>query len=99
MVEEGTLSYEEDKEKLKKIHDHINPESIQCQECHTKENPLLPYEKIGYSERRVGYLCSEEISRMIREYKLFSTPSPLKEWEEEAPPKDNSSTTTNQDKQ
>ena len=83
MVEEETLGFEEGKEKLKKIHDHINPESIQCQECHTKDKPFLPYEKIGYSQRRIGYLCSDEISRMIREYELFVTPTPLKEWEEE----------------
>jgi hypothetical protein len=83
MVEEETLGFEEEKEKLKKIHDHINPESIQCQECHTKDKPFLPYEKIGYSQRRIGYLCSDEISRMIREHELFVTPTPLKEWEEE----------------
>ncbi|MEE9505041.1 MAG: hypothetical protein V3V90_07905 [Thermodesulfobacteriota bacterium] len=83
MVEDETLGFEEEKEKLKKIHDHINPESIQCQECHTKDKPFLPYEKIGYSQRRIGYLCSDEISRMIREHELFVSPTPLKEWEEE----------------
>jgi len=82
MVEKGALSFEEEKENLKKIHDHINPQSIQCQECHTKDKPFLSYEKIGYSQRRIGYLCSEEISRMIRDHKLFYTPTPLKEWEE-----------------
>lgn len=82
MVEKETISFEEEKEALKKLHDHINPQSIQCQECHTKEKPFLTFEKIGYSERRIGYLCSEEISRMIRDYKLFHTPTPLKEWEE-----------------
>ncbi|MCK5257166.1 MAG: hypothetical protein KAQ81_14135, partial [Deltaproteobacteria bacterium] len=81
-VEKDELTFEEEKKILKNIHDHINPESIQCQECHTKEKLFLPLAEIGYSERRIGYICSDEISRMIRDYKLYSAPTPLKTWEE-----------------
>jgi hypothetical protein len=80
-VEEETISFEDEKEILKEIHDHINPESIQCQECHTTDTPFLPYEQIGYSKRRISYLCSEELANMIRDYKLYHTPTHLKEWE------------------
>jgi hypothetical protein len=80
-VENDEISFEEEKKILKNIHDRINLQSIQCQECHTKEKPILPFEQIGYSVRRTGYLCSDKISGMIRDYKLYSSPTLLKTWE------------------
>ncbi|MCK5513341.1 MAG: hypothetical protein KAJ00_02485, partial [Deltaproteobacteria bacterium] len=81
-VEKDEISFEEEKKILEKIHDHINPQSIQCQECHTRDRLILPLAEIGYSERRVGYICSDEISRMIRDYNLYSSPTLLKTWED-----------------
>ena len=81
-VEKDEISFEEEKKILKKIHDRINPQSIQCQECHTRDKLILPFAEIGYSERRIGYICSDEISRMIRDYNLYSSPTLLKTWEE-----------------
>lgn len=80
-VEKEEISFEEEKELLKTIHDRINPQSIQCQECHTRDKLILPLSEIGYSERRIGYICSDEISKMIRDYELYSSPTLLKTWE------------------
>lgn len=81
-VEKDEISFEEEKEILKQIHDRVNPQSIQCQECHTRDKLIVPLAEIGYTERRIGYICSDEISRMIRDYKLYSSPTVLKTWEE-----------------
>jgi cytochrome b subunit of formate dehydrogenase len=72
------ISRAEKKEIVKQIHEHVSEQPLACRECHTRENPFLPLSKVGYSERRIAQVASDQITKMINEYKEFYTPTFLK---------------------
>jgi len=65
----------EKKEIVKQIHEHVAEQPLSCRECHTRENPFLPLRTVGYSEQRIAQVASDQITKMINEYKEFYTPT------------------------
>ncbi len=65
----------EKKEIVKQIHEHVAEQPLSCRECHTRENPFLPFRTVGYSEQRIAQVASDQITKMINEYKEFYTPT------------------------
>jgi len=74
---EKTLS-ERQKSKAKKIiHKIINEKPYMCEDCHRKQDPLLPFEELGYSKKRADILVSTEVVGMIKDYTKFHVPRML----------------------
>jgi len=74
---EKTLS-ERQKAKAKKIiHQTISEKPYLCEDCHRKQDPLLPFETLGYSKKRVDILVSTEVIGMIKDYTKFFVPRML----------------------
>ena len=71
---EGISTYEK-KEIVKQIHEPVSEQPLTCRECHTKENPFLPLGTVGYPEQRIALVASDQITKMINEYKEFYTPT------------------------
>jgi len=69
------ISRAEKKEIVKQIHEHVSEQPLSCRECHTRENPFLPLRTVGYSEQRIAQVASDQITKMINEYKEFYTPT------------------------
>ena len=65
------LSLKRKKEAIEKIHRHISKETITCQECHNRTSPFIPFRDIGYTQKKISYLVSEEVVGMIKKYKDF----------------------------
>jgi hypothetical protein len=66
------------KSKAKKIiHKIVNKSPYLCEDCHQKKNPLLPFQDLGYSEKRINLLVSTEVVGMIRDYTKFYVPRML----------------------
>ncbi len=66
------------KSKAKKIiHKIVGKKAYVCQDCHQKEDPLLPFEALGYSDKRVNVLVSTEVVGMINDYTKFFIPRML----------------------
>ena len=61
----------------KLIHQIVSKLPYICEDCHQKENPLLPLEAIGYSKERVDSITSTEVVGMIKNYTQFYMPSML----------------------
>lgn len=59
------------------IHSIVSKKPVMCEECHSKEKPLLPLEKLGYPERRVNSITSTEVVGMIKNYTKFYMPKML----------------------
>ncbi len=59
------------------IHSVISKSPVMCEECHSKENPLLPLENLGYPKRRVDSITSTEVVGMIKNYTKFYMPKML----------------------
>ncbi len=59
------------------IHNIISKKPVMCEECHSKENPLLPLANLGYPERRVDSITSTEVVGMIKNYTKFYMPKML----------------------
>ncbi len=63
------------KNKSKKIiHNIISKQPYSCEDCHQKENPLLPFEDLGYSRKRVNAFLGTEVIGMIKNYSEFYMP-------------------------
>ena len=74
---EDTLS-EVQKAKAKKIiHKIVSEKSYVCEDCHQEKAPLLPFEELGYSRKRLDDLVSTEVVGMIKDYTKFFIPSML----------------------
>ncbi|WP_456387087.1 hypothetical protein [Desulfolithobacter sp.] len=74
---EKSLS-EGQKSKAKKIiHKGIDKKPVMCQECHRKENPLLPLAALGYPKERIDSITSTEVVGMIKNYTKFYMPKML----------------------
>ncbi len=67
------------KSKMKKIiHRKVNEKPLLCDGCHTEENvPYLPFDKLGYPNRRMYELTSTEVVGMIKKYQKFYIPNIL----------------------
>ncbi|MBU0945735.1 MAG: hypothetical protein KJ804_19175 [Proteobacteria bacterium] len=59
------------------IHNIVSKKPVICEECHSKEKPLLPLADLGYSERRVDSITSTEVVGMIKNYTKFYMPKML----------------------
>ncbi len=69
---------EAQKSRAKKIiHKIVSKQPYICEDCHQKENPLLPLEAIGYSKERVDSITSTEVVGMIKNYTKFYMPKML----------------------
>jgi mono/diheme cytochrome c family protein len=54
--------------------------AVNCENCHTPDRAkaYLPFEKIGYPERRANQLVGNEVVGMVNKYKEFYIPNFLK---------------------
>jgi hypothetical protein len=69
---------EAQKSRAKKlIHQIVSKKPYICEDCHQKENPLLPLEAIGYTKERIDSITSTEVVGMIKHYTKFYMPSML----------------------
>jgi hypothetical protein len=69
---------EAQKSRAKKlIHKIISKEPVKCEDCHQKENPLLPFEAIGYPKERIDSITGTEVVGMIKNYTEFYMPKML----------------------
>ncbi|NOX35057.1 MAG: hypothetical protein GXP56_15235 [Deltaproteobacteria bacterium] len=63
------------KTKAKKIiHNLISKQPYSCEDCHQKKSPLLPFEELGYSRKRVNAFLGTEVIGMIKKYSSFYMP-------------------------
>ena len=74
-IQKEEIGASEKKEIVKKIHEPVSEQPLSCRECHTKDNPFLPLNTVGYSDRRIAQVASDQITKMINEYKEFYTPT------------------------
>ena len=74
------------KSKAKKIiHKSISKTPVTCEECHTKNNPVLPLAELGYPQMRIDSITSTEVVGMIKNYTQFHMPKMLIPGEASAP--------------
>ncbi|GBE04006.1 hypothetical protein BMS3Abin09_00930 [bacterium BMS3Abin09] len=74
---EKTLTEGQKSRAIKLIHKLVSKKPVQCEECHQKDNPLLPFEAIGYPKERVDSITSTEVVGMIKNYTKFYMPKML----------------------
>ncbi|MCF6246558.1 MAG: hypothetical protein L3J69_04265 [Desulfobacula sp.] len=73
-INEPTLT-ELQKTKAKKIiHNSISKQPYSCEDCHQKKAPLLPFEDLGYTRKRVNTFLGTEVIGMIKNYSEFYMP-------------------------
>lgn len=71
---EKTLSDVQKSKAKKIIHQQVAKKPYACEDCHQKENPLLPYESLGYSKHRIESFVGTEVIGMIKKYTDFYIP-------------------------
>jgi hypothetical protein len=76
-LNEKELSEGQRSKAKKMIHGVVSNKPVICEECHAKENPLLPLANLGYSQRRVESITSTEVVGMIKNYTKFYMPKML----------------------
>jgi hypothetical protein len=74
---EKTLSDRQKAKAKKIIHQIINEKPYLCDDCHRQQDPLLPFEALGYSKKRTDILVSTEVVGMIKDYTKFFVPRML----------------------
>ncbi len=74
---EKTLTEAQKSRAKKIIHKIVSKQPYLCEDCHQKENPLLPLEAIGYSKERIDSITSTEVVGMIKNYTKFYMPKML----------------------
>ncbi|MBU1985660.1 MAG: hypothetical protein KJ846_00375, partial [Proteobacteria bacterium] len=75
------------KSKAKKvIHKIISKIPVKCEECHTKNNPILPLAELGYPKTRIDSITSTEVVGMIKNYTEFHMPKMLSPGEKSVTP-------------
>jgi hypothetical protein len=63
------------KAKAKKlIHNIVSQKPHLCEECHTSENSILPFQALGYPYQRINAITSTEVVGMIKNYSKFYIP-------------------------
>lgn len=62
---------------LKLIHQSVSKKPVQCDECHAqnRDEAYLPLADIGYQEKRIAQILSNEVVGMVNKYKRFYIPS------------------------
>ena len=76
-LNEKKLSEGQKSKAKKMIHSVVSKKPMMCEECHSKEHPLLPLISLGYSKRRVDSITSTEVVGMIKNYTKFYMPKML----------------------
>ena len=59
------------------IHNIVSKKPHLCEDCHQKENPLLPLAELGYPQHRIDTIVSTEVIGMIKNYTKFYIPMML----------------------
>lgn len=59
------------------IHNIISKKPYLCEQCHQKENPVLPLAELGYPQHRIDTILSTEVIGMIKNYTKFYIPMML----------------------
>jgi hypothetical protein len=75
--QEATLSDVQKAKAQKIVHKIVDTNPYICEDCHQKEAPLLPYDSLGYSQRRIDTFLSTEVVGMIKNYTQFYMPNML----------------------
>ena len=75
MIQKDAIPSSEKKNIVKQIHQNVSEKPLACNECHTKDTPFLPLSTVGYPEQRIAQVASDQITKMINEYKEFYTPT------------------------
>ncbi|MDK2792886.1 MAG: hypothetical protein PWQ25_1749 [Deferribacteres bacterium] len=72
-----TLSPDKKSQGLKIIHKNVSKNPVKCDECHAPSlsQSYLPLLEIGYKERRVNQILSNEVVGMVEKYKEFYIPN------------------------
>ena len=71
---EQDLSQSQKSQAQNVIHQIITKQPHTCEDCHQKENPLLPLKDLGYPKERIDSVLRTEIVGMIRKYTDFYMP-------------------------
>jgi hypothetical protein len=74
---EKTLTEAQKSRAKKIIHKIVSKQPYICEDCHQKENPLLPLEALGYPKERIDSITSTEVVGMIKHYTKFYMPKML----------------------
>ena len=72
--QEKTLTEIQKTKARKIIHNIVSKKPRLCEECHRKENPVLPFKELGYPQHRVDIFVSTEVIGMIKNYTKFYIP-------------------------
>ncbi len=71
---ESTLTELQKTRAKKIIHKVVSKQPHICENCHNKDTPLLPFEDLGYSKKRIDAFISTEVVGMIKNYTKFYMP-------------------------
>ncbi|MBW2255541.1 MAG: hypothetical protein JRI25_13205 [Deltaproteobacteria bacterium] len=67
------------------LHEILTEVPYQCDDCHQTDRPLLPYEALGYPQRRIDSLRSNEVVGIFDRYRKFYLPGLLEPPEDPEP--------------
>lgn len=59
---------------LMRMHKGLTKKPYECADCHTKKNPVMAYERLGYSKQEALKLMDSEIASLISQYNKFHFP-------------------------
>jgi len=82
-LKEKTLTQIQKSKAQRIIHNIVSKKPYLCEQCHQKENPVLPLAELGYPQHRIDTIISTEVIGMIKNYTKFYIPMML-EFEEES---------------
>ncbi len=74
---EKTLTEAQKSRAKKVIHKIVGKQPYMCEDCHQKEEPLLPLDAIGYPKERIDSITGTEAVGMIKNYTKFYMPRML----------------------
>lgn len=76
-AKEKELSEGQKSRAKKLIHKIIDKRPHMCEDCHRKDNGLLPLAELGYPKERIDSITSTEVVGMIKNYTKFYMPKML----------------------
>lgn len=59
---------------LLRMHKGLSKKPFTCADCHTKKNPVISYESLGYSKQEALKLMDSEIASLVSQYNKFHFP-------------------------
>ena len=71
---EKSLSDVQKSKAQKIIHQQMSKKPYNCEDCHQKEQPLLPFAELGFPKHRIDIFVSTEVIGMIKKYTEFYIP-------------------------